>query len=162
MLREEGSSVLLDFGAARQLVGQRSRSITSLLTPGYAPYEQYYNKAEHVGPWSDFYALGVTVYRCVTGMNEGALLDATARMLLQTRGEVGQDLRPAEELARGSYDRRLLSAIDWCMKVDERERPQDVGPCGRCWMGRGQCQCQRTRKIQRVSRVRRRVKQMSS
>lgn len=67
LFREEGASVLLDFGAARQLVGQRSKSITSLLTPGYAPIEQYDSKASDVGPWSDFYALGVTVYRCVTG-----------------------------------------------------------------------------------------------
>ena len=38
MLREEDSSaVVLDFGAARQAVGQRSKAITSILTPGYAP-----------------------------------------------------------------------------------------------------------------------------
>ena len=127
LFREDGSSVLLDFGAARQLVGQRSKSITSILTPGYAPIEQYDSKAEHVGPWSDFYALGVTVYRGVTGVSEGALLDAVARSRLERRGEVEKDLRPAIEAARGGYDRRLLRAIDGCMKVDERERPQDVG-----------------------------------
>ena len=127
MLREEGSAVLLDFGAARQLVGQRSKSVTSLLTPGYAPVEQYDSKAVHVGPWSDFYALGVTAYCCVTGVSEGALLDAVARSRLAFRGELEQDMRPAEELARGGYDRRLLRAIDGCMKVDERERPQSVG-----------------------------------
>ena len=126
MLRGDGSSVLLDFGAARQLVGQRSKSVTSLLTPGYAPIEQYDSKAEDVGPWSDFYALGVTVYRCVTGVNEGALLEASVRMLCLTRGEAEKDLRPAEEMARGGYDRRLLRAIDECMKVDGRERPRDV------------------------------------
>ena len=136
MLREDGSAVLLDFGAARQLVGQRSKSITSILTPGYAPIEQYDSKAEHVGPWSDFYALGVTVYRCVTGVNEGVLLDAVARSRLERRGEVEQDMRPAAEAARGSYDRRLLRVIDGCMKVDERERPQDVGAL-RALLGEG-------------------------
>ena len=126
MLREDGSAVLLDFGAARQVVGQLSKSITSLLTPGYAPIEQYDNKSSDVGPWSDFYALGVTVYRCVTGLIEGALLDATVRSRLAARGELEKDMRPAEEVARGGYDRRLMRAIDGCMKVDARERPRDV------------------------------------
>lgn len=102
MLREDGSAVLLDFGAARQLVGQRTKSVASLLTPGYAPCEQYYNKAGDIGPWSDFYALGVTVYRCVMGVREGAgLLESPERMVLQARGEAEQDMRPAIEVARG-------------------------------------------------------------
>ena len=47
MLREEdGSAVVLDFGAARQAVGQRSKPITSILTPGYAPVEQYDGKVD--------------------------------------------------------------------------------------------------------------------
>ena len=58
MVQPDGSTVVLDFGAARQAVGQRSKSITSILTPGYAPIEQYDSKAEDVGPWSDLYALG--------------------------------------------------------------------------------------------------------
>ena len=50
MLREDDSAVLLDFGAARQLVGQRTKSITSLFTPGYAQHEQYDSKSSDVGP----------------------------------------------------------------------------------------------------------------
>ena len=135
MFREDGAAVLLDFGAARQAVGQRTKSITSILTPGYAPIEQYDQKGTDVGPWSDFYALGVVVYRCVTGVKEGALLDAVARARLASRGESGQDMRPAVEAARRElaitgrrtehydYDRRLLEAIDWCMRVDDRDAP---------------------------------------
>ena len=59
MLREgDGSAVVLDFGAARQAVGQRSKAITSILTPGYAPVEQYDGKVDRVGAWTDIYALG--------------------------------------------------------------------------------------------------------
>ena len=126
MFREDGGAVLLDFGAARQAVGQRSRSITSILTPFYAPIEQYDQKGDDVGPWSDFYALGVVAYRCVTGVGEGELLDAVARARVVSRGELEQDLRPVVALAEGGYDRRLLEAIDWCMRVDERKRPRGV------------------------------------
>ena len=79
MLRSDGSAVLLDFGAARQAVGQRSKSITSILTPGYAPLEQYDTKAEDVGPWSDLYALGMVAYRCVSGLRDADLPDAVTR-----------------------------------------------------------------------------------
>ena len=124
MFREDGGAVLLDFGAARQAVGQRSRSITAILTPFYAPPEQYDLKGDDVGPWSDFYALGVVAYRCVTGVAEGALLEGPKRDRLAARGKGEEDLRPVVELAKGQYDQRLLEAIDWCMRVDERKRPQ--------------------------------------
>ena len=101
MFREDGSAVLLDFGAARQAIGQRTKSITSIITPGYAPLEQYDGKADDVGPWSDFYALGVVSYRCVTGVAEGELLDAVARARLASRGEREKDMRPAVALAKG-------------------------------------------------------------
>ena len=68
MVRPDGSTVILDFGAARQAVGQRSKSITSILTQGYAPIEQYDTKAEDVGSWSDIYAVGMVAYRCVSGL----------------------------------------------------------------------------------------------
>ena len=57
MLREDGSPVLIDFGSARQAVGGRSRGLTEVLTPGYAPIEQYSKKGRQ-GPWTDVYALG--------------------------------------------------------------------------------------------------------
>ena len=125
MLREEdGSAVLLDFGAARQAVGQRSKPITSILTPGYAPVEQYDGKVDRVGAWTDIYALGMVAYRCISGLGDGELTDAVARMLAQSRGDVG--LLPAIESGKGKYSPKLLKAIDWAMEVDEHDRPQSV------------------------------------
>ena len=90
MLREEdGSAVLLDFDAARQAVGQRSKSITSILTPGYAPIEQYDSKADDVGPWSDIYALGMVAYKCISGAGDGELPDAVTRGRSQRKGGGG-------------------------------------------------------------------------
>ena len=116
--------MVLDFGAARQAVGQRSKPITSILTPGYAPIEQYDSKADDVGPWSDIYALGMVAYRCISGMGDSELPDAVTRGRTQRKGQV--DLLPAVEAGKGRYSPKLLEAIDWAMEVDEGDRPQGV------------------------------------
>ena len=136
MLREEdGSAVVLDFGAARQAVGQRSKAITSILTPGYAPVEQYDGKVDRVGAWTDIYALGMVAYRCISGISDSELPDAVARMLAHTRGEAV--LLPATEAGKGQHNPRLLEAIDWAMEVDEHDRPQTVGEWQRALAGGG-------------------------
>ena len=136
MLREEdGSAVVLDFGAARQAVGQRSKAITSILTPGYAPIEQYDSKADDVGPWSDIYALGMVAYRCISGTSDSELPDAVTRGRTQRKGQV--DLPPAVEAGKGKYNAKLLEAIDWATEVDEDDRPQTVGEWQRALAGGG-------------------------
>ena len=139
MLREEdGSAVVLDFGAARQAVGQRSKAITSILTPGYAPIEQYDSQADDVGPWSDIYALGMVAYRCVSGIGDGELPDAVTRGRTQRKG--GVDLQPAIEAGKGRYNQKLLEAIDWAIEVDEEDRPQSVDAWRQALAGQGRRQ----------------------
>lgn len=57
-LRQDGSPVLLDFGSARVTVGAETRAMTSLVSPGFAPFEQYVTGSDKQGPWSDIYSLG--------------------------------------------------------------------------------------------------------
>ena len=111
----DGSPVLVDFGAARQAVGARSRSVTAVLTPGYAPIEQYSSRG-HQGPWTDIYALGGVCYQALTGTVPDEAMD-----------RIRQDpLISITEAAKGKATDSFLSAIDWSLRVEETDRPQGV------------------------------------
>ena len=114
-LRDDGSPILLDFGAARQALARHSRSITAMATAGYAAVEQYSTKGKQ-GPWTDIYGLGATLYRCVTGKRPA---DATDRML-------EDDLAPIVETVFESYPLVLLAQIDAALRVRPEDRPQSV------------------------------------
>jgi serine/threonine protein kinase/TPR repeat protein len=120
-VRSDGSPVLLDFGSARYAVGQ-SRTLTILVAPGYAPFEQYYSNGENQGPWTDIYGLGATCYRAIAGRPP---LDAIAR----SKGVLGSTkevLLPAVVIGAGRYSERLLKAVDHALAFPEQERPQSI------------------------------------
>ena len=112
---EDNSPVLLDFGSARQAMGAKSRSVTSIITPGYAPIEQYSSRGDQ-GPWTDIYALGGVCYRALSGE---VPYDATDRMR-------NDPLIPVSERCAGQASAEFLSAIDWALRVDEGDRPQSI------------------------------------
>lgn len=58
--------ILLDFGAARYMTGEKSRSLSVVLTPGFAPFEQYQSKGNQ-GTWTDVYSLCATLYFVLSG-----------------------------------------------------------------------------------------------
>ena len=124
-LRVDGTPVLLDFGSARQAVRGERQDMTSVLTPGYAPIEQY-SDSSHQGPWTDIYALGAVLYRCLTGK---APADATKRSehILNRRPD---PLTPAADYAAekhpGAYAAPLLKAIDTALAVSADDRPRSV------------------------------------
>ncbi|MGR3914912.1 MAG: ankyrin repeat domain-containing protein [Gammaproteobacteria bacterium] len=125
MLRATGSAVLLDFGIALQAIGERSKSITSVLTPIYAPIEQYGQDANRIGAWTDLYAVGIVAYRCVSGIGAGELPDAVTRENWKRREEAGS-MKSAVEVGAGKYDEDLLGAVDYAIEVYENERPRSV------------------------------------
>lgn len=113
-IRGDGSPVLLDFGAARRTTG--GRDLTNIVSPGFAPFEQYHSKGNQ-GPWSDIYSLGAVMYWMTTGQKP---LDSAAR--------VKDDSLPAA-LAIGDaavFGVGVLRAIDWALRPDEKNRPQNV------------------------------------
>ena len=114
--RSDGRTIVIDFGAARQALGRRSKSVTSVFSPGYSPIEQYLVDGKGYGPWTDIYALGAVLYHCVTGRPP---IEAPARVL-------DDPLQPAEEAAAGRYSPALLRLIDRAMAVRPEKRFQSI------------------------------------
>lgn len=58
--------ILIDFGAARDFLAEKSVEHTKIITEGYAPLEQYSSRAKR-GPSTDIYALCASMYELLTG-----------------------------------------------------------------------------------------------
>jgi len=109
--------VLLDFGAARQVISDRAEGLTAILKPSYAPIEQYAESRQlRQGPWTDLYALGAMVHELILGRTPPA---ATARSL-------GDEYQSLVTLAPAGYSPELLACVDWMLRVHPQDRPQSV------------------------------------
>jgi len=113
--RDDGTPVLIDFGAARQTGAGFNDISQPIVSSGYSPFEQYANTTRQ-GPFSDLYAIGATAYACVTGVRP---TDATDRL-------GGARMMPAVEAGQGRYSEGLLRAIDRALAMSSEERPQSV------------------------------------
>jgi serine/threonine protein kinase len=113
-LRPGGNPLLLDFGAARiaELGNRPSPPFT--LTLGFAPIEQHLGG--HVGPWTDIYAIGASMWSCISGHPPPP---ATERRVKDT-------YKPAARQYARHYSSQLLEAIDWCLQFHQLDRPQNV------------------------------------
>jgi serine/threonine protein kinase len=114
-LRNDGSPLLIDFGAARQTLSGEAAQLPPTYTPGFAAPEQYARK-EEVGPWTDIYSVGATVYSCLA-----AAAPQHAHLRLKK-----DEVVPARKAWRNQYSAVLLDIIDWCLRLNHLERPQSV------------------------------------
>jgi serine/threonine protein kinase len=117
ILLTAGGPLLLDFGAARRVIGDMTHALTVVLKPGYAPIEQYGDVASMAqGAWTDLYALASVVYFAITGSTP----TSSVERLLDDRVE------PLAAAARGRYSEELLRAVDAALAVRPADRPQSV------------------------------------
>jgi hypothetical protein len=109
--------LLLDFGAARRVIGDMTHAITVVLKPGYAPIEQYGDVATMAqGAWTDLYALACVVYYAIAGKTP----TSSVERLMDDRVE------PLASFAAGRYSDAFLRAIDAALAVRPTDRPQTV------------------------------------
>ncbi|MBU0656312.1 MAG: SUMF1/EgtB/PvdO family nonheme iron enzyme [Gammaproteobacteria bacterium] len=120
-LRSDGRPLLIDFGAARLALGEHSKSLSVVLSEGYAAKEQY-SKRGNQGAWTDIYAIGATLWRAISGCDPEP---ATDRSEARDDG-LPDPLRPAVEVGKGRYSDSFLKAIDWALAYMPQDRPQTV------------------------------------
>jgi serine/threonine protein kinase len=117
LLLQGDRPLLLDFGAARRVIGDATQALTVILKPGYAPIEQYAEVASmKQGPWTDVYALCAVLYATITMT---APIPSVGRM-------IKDELPPAALVAAGRYSDAFLHAIDAGLAVRPEQRPQSI------------------------------------
>ena len=117
LLANSGRPLLLDFGAARQVIGDMTQALTVILKPGYAPIEQYTDiPGVHQGPWTDLYALAAVAHFAICGKTPPP---SVGRMLTDS-------YQPLAQVAAGRYSDRLLQALDRALSVKPDGRPQSI------------------------------------
>jgi len=115
IIRRDGVPILIDFGAARQAIGGRTRTLTGVLTPQYAPIEQYALDGKQ-GPWSDIYSAAAVLHHAIVG-----------RPPPEAASRVGSDpYRPLAESDILGLDPAFLAAVDRGLGFAANERPQSV------------------------------------
>ena len=126
-IEPDGRPVLLDFGAARRVISDKTQSLTAILKPAYAPIEQYAEAGSvKQGPWTDLYSLGATMHFLLLARPPSP---ATARA-------VHDDLPPLALQALPGCSAQFLNVIDWMLAPRPTDRPQSVAAlrdvlCGR-------------------------------
>ena len=115
-IRKDTTPLLLDFGSARQaLSGDHSR-LAPMYTPGFAAPEQYQRGEDLLGPWTDIYGIGASMYSCLAG---------TPPPSAEVRQQDDKPLNLAQHYG-DRYSPELLKIIEQCLLLDRNARPQSV------------------------------------
>jgi serine/threonine protein kinase len=113
-----GETVLLDLGAARQVLGGMTQALTTILKPGFAPIEQYVEDGSmEQGRWTDVYGLAAVIYFLATGKPP---TPATSRI-------VRDSLPPLAEAAPGTaYSAPFVTAVTRALSVRAIDRFKSI------------------------------------
>ena len=117
IVQKNGDAVLLDFGSARQIIGDMTQGLTVILKPGYAPVEQYSDDGDmQQGPWTDIYALAAVMYYAILKTPPPM---AVARI-------VKDSLQPLHKGDHPGFSTKFLMAVDKGLAIQPKDRPQSM------------------------------------
>ncbi|MBW8893586.1 MAG: serine/threonine protein kinase, partial [Burkholderiales bacterium] len=117
ILLTDHGPLLLDFGAARRVIGDLTHALTAMLKPGFAPIEQYGEMPGITqGPWTDIFALASVLYAAISG---GRTMASVERLL-------NDQMPRLATVAAGRCGNAFLAAIDVALAIHPRDRPQSI------------------------------------
>jgi serine/threonine protein kinase len=126
-IEPDGRPVLLDFGAARRVLSDKTQTLTAILKPAYAPIEQYAESgAVKQGPWTDIYAFGATLHFVLLARPPAP---ATTRAVHD-----GESALTAQALPDISEE--LMRTVEWMIAPRPQDRPQSVADLREVLSGR--------------------------
>ena len=121
-IRTNGIPMLIDFGASRIVLGEKSKSLSAILTDGYAPKEQY-SRTSKQGIYTDLYAIGAVMYKMITGKTP---IESSARSDAVTDDEPDPHPKLQDAKNLSAYSDNLKKAVDWCLELKGKDRPQSA------------------------------------
>ncbi len=115
LVTDDDRAVLLDFGAARNVLHQDGKFLQPMFTPGFSAPEMY-RRGKPIGPWTDIYAIGACMFSCMKGCPPPDAAKADCRPKLEA---MVADLH-------GKYSPMLMELVLSCMQMDPQARPHSV------------------------------------
>lgn len=121
-IRHDNSPVLIDFGSARQTSAQNTGDMTTLVSQGYTPLEQYSSDYGQQGPWTDIYSLAATLHHTITGSKPADAISRSARKLRQQPDPVTQLI----DIDYPGFSQIFLDAVNQGLALQQENRPQNI------------------------------------
>lgn len=115
LVTDDDRAVLIDFGAARDVLNQDGKFLQPMFTPGFSAPEMY-KRGKPIGPWTDIYAIGACMFSCMKGFPPPDAAKPDCRAKLET---MVADLQ-------GKYSRFLIDLVLSCMQTEPQARPHSV------------------------------------
>jgi len=131
LMARDNRPILLDFGSATRVRGDRCDAGSSTISPGYSPIELYQPEHFPQGPWTDIYGVAAILYRIITGVRPAPPIGCAN--LIEVRpsdsGAFSKFTLSAVSAGAGVFSEEFLAAVDHGLETYPEHRPD----CTKRW-----------------------------